>query len=403
MRKTDTLSTKERKESADKGTSTPMMVQYFEIKNKYPDYLVFYRLGDFYELFFEDAEKASKALDLVLTKRGKNNGQDIPMCGVPFHAYENYLAKLVKCGFKVAICEQVETPEEAKKRGGSSALVKREVSRLVTPGTLTESALLDAKKHNFLLSIVKNKNTYSIAWVDVSTGDFFTETDTEKKLCSALFSLEPSEVLLPQELRETVFLKETLEELHTKVTYLSVALCSAKSAQERMESLFKVSSLESFGTFLPSELCAAGELLSYIELTQQGLFPQLMPLKKVISSEFMEIDAATCRNLELFHSLSTTGKGKSLLDIIDKTTTNGGSRLLKSFLRTPLLQTNLIEERLDSVDFFLNEYTLSLKLKEALKQVPDIERSLARLAVQRGGPRDLAAIRRVLLLLPSLK
>ena len=274
---------------------TPMMAQYFQIKNAHKDYLLFYRMGDFYELFFDDAVVASKALDIALTKRGKHENADIPMCGVPFHAYESYLAKLIRQGYKVAICEQVEDPKEAKKRGAKS-VVKREVIRLVTAGTLTEDHLLDSKRNNFLLSVSKLNDVMGIAWVDVSTGDFYTQDIKLKDkyesvvLSTILARLNPVEILVSDSFLQNPKIFGVLNDYREQLSVLPQARFNFENAKKRMQAVYEVHSLEVFGSFSKPEIIAAGILLDYIENTQKGRIPRIEKPTKLHENNVIEID-----------------------------------------------------------------------------------------------------------------
>ncbi len=386
---------------------TPMMSQYMEIKKAHSDYLLFYRMGDFYELFLDDAVVASKALDIALTKRGKLGEEDIPMCGVPFHAYESYLAKLIRQGFKVAICEQMEDPQEAKKRGAKS-VVKREVIRLVTAGTLTEDNLLDSKRNNFILGVSRSGDDLGAAWLDVSTGDFFTQVLSLKNarepvvLATLLSRLNPVEIVVSDHYIQNAPIFELLREYREQLTVLPQARFSFDNARKRLESLFKVETLEAFGSFSRQEVTAAGVLLDYIENTQKGKFPRIEKPLRVSENQIMEIDGATRRSLELLDSL-TGDKNASLLGVIDRTVTGGGGRILSYRIANPLKDIYEINERLDVVEFFINNPEIRREFREVLKTSPDIERAVSRLSVGRGGPRDLDNIRRALELVPQIK
>ena len=268
-------------EKDNKNTAlTPMMAQYQEIKQQHKDYLLFYRMGDFYEMFFDDAITASKALDIALTKRGQFDGEDVPMCGVPFHAYESYLARLIRQGYKVAICEQMEDPKEAKKRG-YKAVVKRDVIRLVTPGTLTEDNLLDSKKNNFMLAVNKQNENLGLAWIDVSTGDFYTQTIALKGqeeinvLSSSLARLMPVEIIVSDNYIQNPSLFTLFNEYKEKLTVLPQARFNSENAKKRLLDTFKVSTLDSYGNFERVEITAAGILIDYIENTQKGKLPRI--------------------------------------------------------------------------------------------------------------------------------
>lgn len=386
---------------------TPMMAQYQEIKSQHQDYLLFYRMGDFYELFFDDAVVASKALDIALTKRGKFEDADVPMCGVPFHAYESYLAKLIRQGFKVAICEQTEDPKEAKKRGYKS-VVRREVIRLVTPGTLTEDNLLDSKRNNFLLCVVKQLNSLGLAWLDISTGEFFTQEiairdkKEENLLSTVLSRLNPVEILVSDIYLQNPEIFSLLNEYREKLTVLPQARFNSENARLRLEKVFKVDTLDAFGSFCRQETTAAGVLLDYLENTQKGQIPVIEKPLKIYENKVMEIDGATRRSLEL---LDTIGGDKmtSLLAVIDRTVTGIGGRLLASRMATPLVDIAEINNRLDVVGFFIDYPQIREDLRRLLHGCPDLERSISRLSIGRGGPRDLANIRIALENIPNLK
>ena len=381
--------------------ATPMMAQYLEIKKQHPDCLLFYRMGDFYELFFDDAVKASKALDIALTKRGQHKGSDIPMCGVPWHAHESYLAKLIKAGFKVAICEQTEDPIEAKKRG-SKSVVKREVIRIVTSGTLTEEMLLDAKSNNYLAAIGSYFETHAMAWIDVSTGEFYTQ-DITSSLANVLEKLSPSEILIDEKVFEKPGILETLGVWKKKMTPLPSPRFHYENAKERLEAFFKTKALETLGNFNPAQIIAAGTILDYIQLTQKGKVPTLKPLTVISSQKVMEIDAATRRNLEMTQTLSGQKKKGTLLDAIDRTITNSGARLLHQYLNAPLCDLEEILHRQNSIEFFTEQPSLRASLREILKHLPDLERALSRISFHRAGPRDLDALKKALFLIPKIK
>lgn len=367
------------------------MAQYHAIKARYPDCLLFYRMGDFYEMFFEDAEKAAAVLDITLTKRGKNQGEEIPMAGVPFHSYEPYMARLIRAGHKVAICEQIESPEEAKKRGGSKALVERDVVRVVTAGTITEDNLLESRANNYLACAAEAGGQCALAWMDLSTGAFSVQPVQKEKLAAAMESLDASEYVLS----EALFSGEVAEALHSarkQTTLQPSASFDTINAQKRLEALFGVGTLESFGTFSRAEISACGALIEYVQRTQIGQIPHIARPSQFVSGAVMEIDPATRRNLELSKTLTGESKG-SLLHALDCTKTAPGGRMLASFLSSPLCDPDAINARLDKVGAFLNDRKLRELLRETLRSVPDMERALARLTAGRGGPRDLVAIR----------
>jgi len=378
-----------------------MMAQYLTLKAAHPDYLLFYRMGDFYELFFEDAVQASAALDITLTKRGKHEGADIPMCGVPVHAADSYLSKLIRKGFKVAVCEQVEDPAEARKRGGK-ALVRRDVIRLVTQGTLTEETLLDARNHNFLAALAEAEGAFAIAWLDMSTGDFHVQSLALGALAAILARIDPGEMLLSDRLFERPEIRDALKDARAVLSPLASARFDSGAAKRRLEHIFGVETLEGFGQFPRAELAGCGALIDYVELTQKGHLPRLSPPRRLRPDAVLEIDAATRRNLELTRSQMGGRKG-SLLDAIDRTVTAAGARLLGARLAAPLTDVAAIRRRLDMVAFFFEDRGRCDALRQSLRGSPDLERALSRLTLGRGGPRDLAGVRDGLALTEPLR
>ncbi len=371
-------------------TVTPMMAQYLEIKAAHSDALLFYRMGDFYEMFFDDAINAAEALDIALTKRGKHNGEDIPMCGVPVHAAEGYLLTLIRKGFRVAVGEQLESPAEAKKRG-SKSVVKRDVVRLVTPGTLTEDSLLEARSHNFLVAYAELREEAALAWADISTGAFHVMPIARVRLSPELARLAPSELLVADgPALDTV--RPLANEYKIPLTPLGKASFDSTAAEKRICTLFNVSALDGFGTFTRAEVSAMGALIDYLEITQKGKLPLLQPPQQEAQDRVVQIDAATRRNLELTKSLSG-GRAGSLLSVVDRTVTPGGARLLEQRLSSPSRNQDVIHRRLSALDHVVEHSQLAQDLRDALRKTPDLDRALSRLALERGGPRDLAAIR----------
>jgi DNA mismatch repair protein MutS len=378
--------------SADLGGDvTPMMAQYLAIKEAHEGYLLFYRMGDFYELFFADAAKAAEALDIALTKRGKHLGQDIPMCGVPVHAAESYMEKLIRKGFRVAVCEQVEDPADAKKRGGKS-VVRREVVRLVTPGTLTEDALLDARASNILAALGRSGSDFALAAADMSTGSFWVAALSEREIAAELARVRPRELLVPDGLPAHETLGAILKASGAALSPLPSSRFDSAHGERALTSHYGIAALDGLGSFNRAELSAAGALIAYLELTQKGRHARLARLKRVAPSHFMAIDAATRRNLELTETLSGARSG-SLLSVIDRTVTAGGAREFAGRLAAPLTDVKAIEARHVSVALFAADSELRRRLREALRTAPDLSRALARLAVGRGGPRDLGNLR----------
>jgi DNA mismatch repair protein MutS len=370
-------------------TVTPMMAQYLEIKAAHPDALLFYRMGDFYEMFFDDAVAASEALDIALTKRGKHDGKDIAMCGVPHHAAEGYLLTLIRKGFRVGVCEQLESPAEAKKRGYKS-IVKRNVVRLVTPGTLTEDSLLNARSHNYLAAFVEVRDQAAIAWVDISTGTFSVMKANQTRLGPELARLSPSELIVPQSLEGD--LHQIVSEFGISLTGLSGSSFDSTSGEKRLCDLFGVQTLDAYGTFDRAEIAAMGAIVDYLNITQKGKLPLLQPPQQEQHNKTVQIDAATRRNLELTQALSG-GRAGSLLSVIDFTVTAGGARLLERRLSAPSRVLETVSGRLDAVAHMLENSRITEDVRSQLRQVPDLDRALSRLSLDRGGPRDLTAIR----------
>jgi len=378
--------------SAKAAKVTPMMAQFLTIKQEVGDeILLFYRMGDFYELFFDDAVKAAAALDIALTKRGKHQGADIPMCGVPVHAAETYLQRLIKKGFRVAVCEQTESPAEAKKRGYKS-VVRREVVRTVTPGTLTEDALLDARGSNYIMSVYRSlAGDHAISWADISDGSYHVCLVPEARLISEISALAPRELLLPETLYQTPEFMAALSLPAAAFTPLPKSKFDTRSAERRLKETFGLASLDGWGSFGGAEISAAGALLDYIELTQAGSPVRLSPLRQKSASGFMAIDPATRASLEIDRDQSGSRKN-SLLAVIDRTITGPGARRLSDHLVRPLLDKDAINARLDAVDWFVNHQSIRGEIRSCLKQSQDMARAVSRLSLGRGGPRDVLAI-----------
>ncbi len=373
-------------------TLTPMMVQYLDIKKKTTDSLLFFRMGDFYELFFEDAKIAAPVMDVVLTKRGQHDGIDIPMCGVPIHSSDMYLSRLTRAGFKVAVCEQVELPSEAKKRGPKS-VVKREITRIVTAGTITDDSLLEAKKNNFLLSLVFRRSEVGASWVDISTGEISVEIlPSISEIKALLARLEPAEILVSELAKEKNVFLNINNDFPTYFTYLPDSKFSLDLSVENIRNYYNVSTFDGFGTFSEIEVIACGVLLNYVTETQSGQIPPLTRPNKITSNNVMSIDYATRRNLEILVSLSGERKG-SLIDSVDETLTAAGARTLASDLNAPLTSCKNITERHEVIEAFTRDQDFLNVIKEELATTPDHARSLSRVGVGRAGPRDLETIK----------
>lgn len=377
--------------------ATPVMAQFLVLKQANPGSLLFFRMGDFYELFFEDAEIASNALGITLTKRGKHLGEDIPMCGVPVHAADAYLQKLIRLGHRVAVCEQMEDPAEARKRG-SKAVVKRDVVRLVTPGTLTEDNLLDARSHNFLASVTRSKATgdMAIAWTDISSGELAVMQTAPARLSADLMRLDPREIIAADALISDPEFTLLIDRTGVPVTPLPAARFDSLAAERRIKEQFDVKALEGFGSFSRAEVSALGGLLEYIVITQAGKLPHLRPPRREVTSAVLLIDPATRANLELVRTLAGERRG-SLLSVIDLAVTAAGSRCIASRLSNPLCDPYAIANRLDEVAHFAADAALREDVRKLLASMPDLERALGRVAIARGGPRDLASIRDALM------
>ncbi len=373
--------------------ATPVMAQFLVLKQANPGSLLFFRMGDFYELFFDDAEVAAKALGITLTKRGKHLGQDIPMCGVPVHSADAYLQRLIRLGHRVAVCEQLEDPVEAKKRG-SKSVVKRDIVRLVTPGTLTEDNLLDSRSHNFLASISRGKSTseMALAWADISSGELAVMPTTATRLAADLLRLDPREIVLADGLLADATLSGLVDRAGVPVTPLPAARFDMLAAERRLKECFDVAALEGFGSFSRPEICALGGLLDYIVVTQAGRVPHLRPPRRELPSSTLLIDPATRTNLELTRTLQGERRG-SLLSVIDLAITAAGSRAIALRLANPLCDPYAIANRLDEVAHFVSDSGLRDDIRRQLAAMPDLERALGRIAIARGSPRDLGAIR----------
>ena len=377
--------------AAARHNATPMIAQYQALKAEHPGCLLFFRLGDFYEMFFEDALQAAPALDIALTKRGRQGDDDIPMCGVPVHSAEGYLERLIRKGFKVAICEQTEDPAKARQRG-AKAIVERAVVRVVTPGTLTEDSLLEARRHNFLAALAQSQQELALAWLDVSTGAFSTGPASAQSLAAELARIDPGELLVPERLLEAPALAPLWQDWRDRLTPLPDRAFESVSGERRLKAGFEVAALDGFGSFSRAELGACGALIGYVELTQKGRLPHLSPPHQVVPGSHMLIDAATRRNLELLISLGGERQG-SLIAAIDRTVTGAGARLLAARIAAPLAAPAPIRRRLDAVQALVDAPQLRDALRAPLKGCPDLERALSRLSLGRGGPRDLLALK----------
>ncbi|WP_374275547.1 DNA mismatch repair protein MutS [Brevundimonas sp.] len=374
--------------------ATPVMAQFIAAKQEQPDALVFFRMGDFFELFFDDAEVAAKALGLALTKRGKHRDQDIPMAGVPVHAMDGYLARLIRQGFKVAICEQLESPEAAKKRG-SKSIVSRGVVRVVTPGTLTEDSLLDARGANRLAAVSVRKGQAAVAVVELSSGAVEVVGCAPEDLAATLAAFRPSEVLVPDRLFSDPDLAAALNASGGVVQSMPQAQADPAAGERRIAALYGVKALDAFGTFEPAEISALGLAAAYLETTQAGRRLALSPPRRAEDAGRLAIDPATRAGLEIDRA-QDGGREGSLLNQIDRTVTAGGARALTERLARPLTDPVAIAARLDFVDWWLERRPIRRDVRESLSGSSDMSRAVTRLCLSRGGPRDLAAVRSAL-------
>jgi DNA mismatch repair protein MutS len=375
--------------------ASPMMEQYIEIKAANPDSLLFYRMGDFYELFFADAEVASRALGITLTKRGKHSGADIPMCGVPVHAADDYLNRLIALGHRVAVCEQIEDPAEARKRG-SKSVVRRDVVRLVTPGTITEDSILAPSAANFLMALGRVKapagHDYAIAWIDISTGAFRVASTAVERLVADVARVEPRELILADPAFSDAELRPVLDLLGRIAVPQPAPMFDSATAESRVARFFGVGTTDGYGRFSRAELSAIAGAIAYVEKTQKAERPPLQAPQREEDGASVFIDAATRANLEILRTTSGSRDG-SLMSAVDRTVTGAGARLLAERLTAPLTDPQAIGDRLDAVGFLRDESPLRDGLRTLLKGAPDMVRALSRLALNRGGPRDLAGIR----------
>ena len=371
--------------------ATPAMQQYLGVKAQHPDCLVLFQMGDFFEIFFDDAIAASKALDIALTRRGKQAGEYIPMCGVPYHAADAYIEKLMRQGFKLALCEQMEDPKEAKKRG-YKAVVRREVVRILTPGTLTEETMIEAKASQYLAALVKDKSGWALAYTDITTGEFYTSTTSAEALSSDLSRINPKELLFPESLMKDDAIWQVLKEYKQALSPQVISFFANAKAERALEQFFGALAESLRHAVTPPEIAACGAILEYIQITQRDNLPSLNLPQRFERERFMGMDAATRRNLEL--GITTSGQAAgSLLSVIDKTVTAAGARLLRHYLYAPLLDAGAINARLNRVGYFVEQSNIRDALRQHLQGLPDMERALSRLMMGRGNPKDMLSIR----------
>ena len=369
-----------------------MMAQYLEVKERHNEYLLFYRMGDFYELFFDDAKIAASHLGIALTKRGKINNQDIPMCGVPVHASQTYLSRLIKLGFKVAIAEQLE--EKSLKSGDkkTSKIFKRDVVRIITPGTILEDSLLESKSYNYLLSISFFKGEISLAWVDMTTGSIKLQrvegVNFKDDLLECINKVEPGEIIVSNDLVKFNTIKEKLKSFEKVTTQIPNSFYDIQNNKEKIKTFFKNSKIDYSHNLSENDISVIGALINYLELTQKKNLPKIKNFEIIDKNNFMQIDMFSEKSLEIFQKTNGEKKG-SLLDVIDKTKTSSGGRLLRDFLKNPLIKINEIKNRHDLVEKFILNLDLLKRTLLLLSSLPDVERALSRISAKTNNPRDL--------------
>lgn len=372
--------------------TTPVMRQFLDVKFANIDCLVLFRMGDFYELFYEDAITAARVLGIALTKRGKTDDDEIAMCGVPYHALENYLNKLLEDGFKVAICDQLETPEEAKKRGGYKAVVNRDVTRIITPGTIIEESLLEAGEPNYLVSIAIGKNNAALSYVDLSTSEIAIISVPEEQIINELARLKPKEILLAEKYRASELASQIGSMLNMRISFQVDSFYAVNKCRKNLLDFYRIKDTGAIGELEETQISAVGGVIEYISITQKDNLPKLPKPKILNYQKFMTIDASTRRNLEICFTTSGSIRG-SLFGCIDHSVTKSGSRLLYKYLSTPLIDIKGINKRLDLTKYFYEDIRLTNDLRTLLKKTGDLERCITRLNMGRSTPKDLLSIK----------
>jgi len=383
----------------DRSKLTPMMRQYFEIKDQYTDYILFYRLGDFYEMFFDDAIRASRELEITLTARNCGLDEKAPLCGVPYHSVDGYIKKLVDKGIKIAICEQMEDPALAK------GLVKREVVRIITPGTITDPEMLDEGNYNYIAALTQSESRLAMAYCDITTGMLKTSAfSSVEKVIDELIKIEPSELILSDKHTLDPILIKTIDEMGIATTPFLDHAFQPHAAMKLIERVMNVFSIESLG-FSPSDvtLCATGGLLAYVEETAKVPLNHFRKVEIYHQSKYMVLDKFTRRNLELVETMRTKEKKGSLLWVLDKTSTAMGARRLRAWVEEPLLDCDAIQKRLNTVEVLVDDLLLRSDLRTHLRQIYDLERLTSKLVYGSINPRDLIALKQSLLVLPEIK
>ena len=374
---------------------TPMMAQYLDVKARHKEYLLFYRMGDFYELFFDDAKIAASHLGIALTKRGKINDQEIPMCGVPVHSSQTYLSRLIKSGFKVAIAEQLEEKTKKIENKKGPKIFKRDVVKIITPGTILEDSLLESKSHNHLLSISVFRGDVSLAWIDMTTGSIKLQRIAGSKfkedLLECMNKIEPGEIIISYEQIKLNFLKENLKSFEKIVTEVPPSFFDVQNNKEKIQDFFQSSRIESIGDLFDNDISATGALLNYLELTQKKNIPLVKNFEILNKNDYMQIDMFSEKSLEIFQKTDGEKRG-SLIDVIDKTKTSAGGRLLREFLKTPLINKKEIKRRHNLAESFLSSFELLKRTTSLLSGLPDVERAMSRISANTKNPRDLAML-----------
>lgn len=381
----------------NKAASTPLMEQYLAIKAKHKNAILFYRMGDFYEMFYEDAKTASEVLGITLTSRAHGKSAKVPLAGFPYHALDNYLTKMIKAGFRVAICEQVEDPKKAK------TIVKRDVIEIVTPGTTFSDELLESKRNNYLTAVFVKKNTCAIAGADVTTGEFFVTEFPKENLREQVLSLQPAEILIAETQLQFIS-KEIESDLNSFTTTREDWIFSRDYGYEILVEHFKTASLKGFGCEdLDAGIAAAGAILNYLKENQKNELNQITQLRRRYNTDYMTIDPTTQHNLELIQPLSRRNNRGVLLAVLDQTRTAMGGRKLVNWLLNPLNQVSVINRRLDAVKEFLNSEIARRELRETLGKIGDLERLLSKITTGRANARDLISLKSALKLIPKIK
>ena len=379
--------------------STPMIKQYLSIKEQYPDAILFYRMGDFYEMFFEDAQLASQVLEITLTSRNKNDQSPVPMCGVPHRAAQSYIARLIDKGYKVAVCDQIEDPAKAK------GLVKRDVVRVVTPGMVIENELLDAKSNNFVLAVCCKDKDQGIAYLDISTGEFrVTESNDSASIGEEIQRVAPSEVLMPDSAKDNPVYQPINGVLSEAArSYLDDRAFDYRGGYEKLTDQFKTLTLEGFGCEkLQAGICAAGAVIFYVRETQKQKLAHLTRIETYWLDKYLLIDELSRQNLELTRNIRTGSRRATLLGILDRTATSMGARLLANWMRYPLVELDDIRARHDAVGELKDKIPIRSSIREKLKSISDLERIGSKIVMGRANARDLTALKQSLLLLPDL-